>query len=500
MLKQRFLIQFGSGIFLKILGMASSIVVARIAGPSVIGTIAFGMAFASLFTVITGLWGTPHIKIISEGVSIKQAMGVFIRLKSLTMLLFLVLAFSWAHFFQEVFFNDSFTESQLMVIDVSILAVISHQLVKFGNTTFQARMEQLKANLPDLLKGLTFNIGRVVVVLLGFTAVGLIVWDLISSIVGVAITIYFLRKLPMGKFSSSLAKKYWNYAKPLILFMIVTVSVKYLDKVILKFFTTEEELGYYAVAFSLGGMLLLIKSQIGVIFFPLFAKYISDGSPEKLSRVVNSYIELVLFIIFPVVAGISLAGFPIIDILYGAEYRASAIPFMILIGSSFLTLVGQPFGNIVTGAGKFYHFTWISTIKSLLFFITLYFLLSPRYFGLGAIGLAIAVFFSQIVEISVSQFYAKRMVKVNFWQSKYLYFVVSVLILGLFFWIQINFKFYDSYWSIPYAIAAVALITGFLFFTKTINPELLGHLGQIGSVKKLKSYISKELTKNKDNE
>ena len=55
MLKQRFLVQFGSGVFLKILAMVSSIIVARIVGPEVMGEVAFGISFASLFTVFTGL-------------------------------------------------------------------------------------------------------------------------------------------------------------------------------------------------------------------------------------------------------------------------------------------------------------------------------------------------------------------------------------------------------------------------------------------------------------
>ena len=163
-----------------------------------------------------------------------------------------------------------------MIIDLS-LYVISHQLVKFGNTTFQARMEQVKANVPDLIKGLFFNFGRIAVALLGFTAVGLIAWDLIAGMVGAVFAFLLLRSLPVGEWSSDIAKKYWNYAKPLILFMLVTVSVKYLDKVILGTYVSKEELGYYTVAFALGGMLLLVKSQIGVIFFPLFSKYLTDG-------------------------------------------------------------------------------------------------------------------------------------------------------------------------------------------------------------------------------
>ncbi len=500
MLKQRFLLQFGSGIFLKILGMISTIVVARIVGPEVLGQVTFGMAFASLFTIITGLWGTPHIKIVAEGTPIKEAMGVFVRLKVLTMSLFLIAGFSWAHFLQEQIIGIRFDSEQLLIVDLALLAVFSHQLMKFGNTTFQARMEQVKANVPDLVKGLLFQFGRIAVVLLGFTAVGLIFWDMAAALIASIFTFLLLRRLPIGSFSKSLAKRYWGYAKPLILFMIVTVAVKYLDKVLLKEFTSENELGFYTVAFSLGGMLLLIKSQIGVVFFPLFTRYLADGEHQRLADLVAKYMELVMFIIFPFVAGIIVAAYQIIKTLYGITFEPSVIPFTLLISSSFLTLLGQPFGNIISGAGKFYQLTWVNTIRAIIFFIALYFFLSEDFFNLGAIGLAACVLIGQMTEFVMFQIYAAKLTSGSFWRRKHLMFLGPIALLFGFYWLQWMGGFQQSYWSIAFGILSTGTIFAFLVFTKTLDNELMDQVGQIGSVKKLKSYIVKELTKNKDND
>jgi O-antigen/teichoic acid export membrane protein len=495
MLKQRFLVQFGSGVFLKALGMFSTIIVARYAGPEVLGQVAYGMAYASLFTMITGLWGTPHIKIISEGTPIGAAMGVFVRLKLLTILLFLALGFSWVHFLQDIFLGGSFSPKQKIIIDLSLLTIVGHQLTKFGNTTFQAKMEQVKANIPDLIKGILFQLGRVLVVLLGSAAVGLIAWDLVTSLISALFTLKLLRKLPIERFNKTLAMHYWSYAKPLILFSIVTVSVKFLDKVLLKELTSETELGFYTVAFSLGGGLLMIKSQIGVTFFPLFARFISEGANERLADVVSKYLNLVLFIVFPIITGLIIASKQIIIVLYGIQYEPSVSSFIILTISSFVTLLGQPFGNIISGAGKFYQLTTVNTIKAIIFFIALYFMVSDDFLSLGSIGLSLAVLLGQIVEFITFQVYASRISPGEFWRKTHFKSILILVILLTSMWTQSMLGFSNNLWSFVFAFVITIVIFVVLSFIGVINQKLIDDLKELKSFKKLKIYTLKEFNK-----
>ncbi|MBI4648426.1 MAG: hypothetical protein HY738_18040, partial [Bacteroidia bacterium] len=45
----------------------TGILVARFAGPTIIGTVAFGFAYVTVFGFINGLFGVSHIKLVSEG-------------------------------------------------------------------------------------------------------------------------------------------------------------------------------------------------------------------------------------------------------------------------------------------------------------------------------------------------------------------------------------------------------------------------------------------------
>ena len=79
MLKQKFLVHFGSNIIVRILGLIAGIIVARVAGPEVIGTIAYGTSYVMLWAFISGLFGTGHIKLISEGQDIGKCMSIAYR-------------------------------------------------------------------------------------------------------------------------------------------------------------------------------------------------------------------------------------------------------------------------------------------------------------------------------------------------------------------------------------------------------------------------------------
>ena len=95
MLKQKFLLSYGLGLLSSFLGAILGIIVARICGPSVMGTIAFGLSFVSLFKFITDLGlNTTHIKFISEGGDMGEKNKTFLVLKFFSTILFLIVLLS----------------------------------------------------------------------------------------------------------------------------------------------------------------------------------------------------------------------------------------------------------------------------------------------------------------------------------------------------------------------------------------------------------------------
>ena len=57
---------------------------------------------------------------------------------------------------------------------------------------------------------------------------------------------------------------------PIFLVTALNSLLTFSDKLILQHYTNSEELGYFAVAFSLGGIILLFANTIGTVFFHCF--------------------------------------------------------------------------------------------------------------------------------------------------------------------------------------------------------------------------------------
>jgi O-antigen/teichoic acid export membrane protein len=301
MLKQRFIVQFGSTFFVKILAMIAGIFVARIAGPEVLGTVAYGAAYVSIWAFLTGLFSTAHIKLIAEGRNLGNCVMTYAHLQAASITL-LISAVVLSYIFQKFVFGHIFeTKDQEAVIFIFLAAFILTKILDFGNTTFIAKQEQVKANYPLFIKSLIWYPGRILVVLMGLKAIALVTWELLASLIAIIFAWRFVKNLPKGNFNKTLALEYLSFVPPIAIVVVVNSLLTFSGNLVLGNYSGIEELGYFAAAYSLGGLFLLIAGATGQIFFPLFSQSISKGDWVEVNRKVISFQEFSALFIFPVV-------------------------------------------------------------------------------------------------------------------------------------------------------------------------------------------------------
>jgi O-antigen/teichoic acid export membrane protein len=389
MLRQKFLVQFGSQITFKIVGMVAGLIVARVAGPEVVGTIAFGTAYVSIWAFITGLFGSAHIKLISEGRDLGNCISTYLWLQGVSISVFFIMVVS-VFLVQKNIFNYEFeSETQQIVVIILLFAIVASKVLDIGNSTFTAKLEQAKANYPLFIRSIVWHIGRIVLVVIGFKAIGLVSWNLIITLLVIPIAWKYFKKLPRGDFSRDLAKRYLHYALPALLIVIIYSIIEHSGKLLLGHFTNTEELGYYAVAFSIGGMFLLISHTIGKIFFPYFSGLIADNHWEIVNNKIKVFHRFVVLFIFPLICTIFIVGEPFLLTILGEQYKASVTPFLVLLFATYIDVTGMPYGNVITGMGKFYWIVWINVILLIFYLLGILLFISPEYFDLGAKGLAL---------------------------------------------------------------------------------------------------------------
>ena len=354
MLKQRFLVHFGTNFITHFLGIIAGIVVARIAGPSVVGVLSYGTAYVSILAFITGIFGSAHIKLVSEGRDQSSCLAVYRRLRGISAIIYFLATLAM-FLIQKYLLNYQFESKEIqIVILLSLLAHFLSLYEGYTNVIYTANLKQAKANLPNFYRNIAWHVGRVVIVILGFRAVTLASYNLALSCLVTLYCAYLLKEFPRGKYDKKLAKDYIRISIPALIIVIVNNITHYADKLLLAHYTNTTQLGYYSAAFSLGGMFMLIAMPVSNIFFPLFSKMISMNNWEGVNINIFKYQEFIILFLFPIMCILAITVKDPLLLVLGNRYKPSVTPLIILLFSTYIVLLGLPYGNVITGMGKFY--------------------------------------------------------------------------------------------------------------------------------------------------
>ena len=415
MLKQKFIIQYGSMAITQIVGMFAGIIVARLAGPGVMGMVAYATSYVSLLGFINGVFGSAHIKIVNEGRDHRECMAVFSRLQLICALIYFVAVLSLFGL-QKYIFHYTFESRELeLVIIIALFTYIFELYGQYANVVFTANLQQAKANLPNFIKSLIFHIGRILIVIffINHLALKLYSWHLILAILFIPVIYRLLKGYSIGTYNHKLAKDYFRFGLSIFAISAIDSLTAYLDKLMLAYFTDTTQLGYYSAAYSMGGLILLLAGSVGLIFFPLFSSYISKGDWDSVNSKIYQYHEFIVLFIFPLICLLSIAGGPIMLLILGNKYKPSILPFQILIFASYLSIVGTPYGNIIEGMGKFNIVVIINVIYLFIFIISTFIFISPNMLNLGAIGLAANQLVLNLTRNGLYLFFAKKLGEVH---------------------------------------------------------------------------------------
>jgi len=495
MLAQKLILSYGSKLIIQFVEIAASIVVARVAGPTVLGTVAFGLAFVSVFEFLADLGiGSAHIKLVSEGREIDKCISTFSLLKIAYTILFFFIVLGM-FLFQKYIVNVQFeSTTHEYVILIYLITITINQLLLIPKLTFVGKTEQAKQDIPDIFGKIFYNIFRVIIVLLGYKAIAIASGNLISIIITIPFILYLFKDYPRDKFNKKLASKYFKISLPLIFIGMSEKTMFYLDKVMLQYFTNSKQVGYYTAGFRIGSFLLMIANSVGMLFFPIFSKSASEGNFQYIKNTIQKYERFCFLFIMPMVIFLSIYSDTIIKVILGNQYLSS-IPVMILINlAMFFTILNMPYGNIITGMG-FFKLVAILYILDLIFFVgSMFVLSSPKILDLGVTGTATAVFLSNIFIGSLFRFYAKKKCDVLDLKTdiKYIIFGIANFIGFYFFYNRfsivygINFKiiFIPIYFSITYFV---------LFFLGLLNKNDLDNYKKLIKINKIINYIKEEI-------
>ena len=499
LLKQKFIITYGIQLLSLILGMASSIIVARIGGPDVVGTLAFGMAFVAVFQFITDLGiGTAHQKLITGTNDIGDYIATFTVLKIFTSFLFLIVIIIYYYF--QVYFleNKDIAKPEIKIIIFIYIAIYFLDSLNYiFRTNFIASTERAKVEIPPFLQTTLDKITRIILIFLGYGAIALATSSLIYLILIMPINFYLFRNYKFGKFRKDLVKGYVSISIPVIVIMFAQQWTDNIDRILLRELHGTYELGLYMAAFSLSAPVKLLGSSVGSILFPLFSSLLFQNKKEYISALITKYRRYLVTVFLPFIILMILYSSQIVLFLFGEKYSATIGYFPFIISTLFIYIYTLPYLNLAYAKGMFRQIAAISIIILIIQAGLIYVLSAKSGLNLKGLGASIALLTTNIIIFIIYNKITKITLAIKTDRNIYLIIVIQI-ILGSLAMVILKKDLMILYFSVPFFF--LLLIFFIEYKTKLITKDDFNFFWSLINIKPLFKYVKDELTSGQSDE
>ena len=206
------------------------------------------------------------------------------------------------------------------------------------------------------------------------------------------------------------------------------------DIVLIGFFLTATDVGYYAVAVGFSTFFWIIPSAIQAITYPATSEYWANNDQQTLQKMIDKSIKYTACILLPIGLGVGFFAEGIVTMIFGQGFVYAVLPLQILIVGTVIFGVVKAIGGSATGIGRpdiGLKVVGISATTN----VVLNVLLIP-YFGIA--GAAIATTTSLSVATLVGLFFTVRLLKVRIdfgWLGK----LSGITLLSIFFFMSLGF-------------------------------------------------------------
>lgn len=318
---------------------------ARILGAAEYGVFSYVLGLAGFFTIFADAGVTF---ILTREVAKQPERGVHyfatIFWMKITLLILTALAV--------IFVAPNFSKIGAAVPLIPFIAIlaIADGLREFANSFFRAKEKMELEALVTTATNVAITVAGFAILAYSATAQALTFSYVASAGAGALVAILILRREFAGifrNFARELVHPIIKAAFPIALIAFVGSFMMNVDLVMLGWWRTAEEVGFYSAAQKIVQVLYTIPAIFASSIFPALARLIGTGEREKERILVERTLGIIFLLALPITVGGILLATPIIALLYGDAYEPSAVVFQILIATILFIFPGTFFGNFV---------------------------------------------------------------------------------------------------------------------------------------------------------
>lgn len=265
---------------------------------------------------------------------------------------------------------------------------------------------------------------------------GALLFSYIASVVVLSFAaFYFVKddlKNVFKNFDQEIFKKFFHDSWPLAFAGLFGVFMLNIDMVMLGWWRSPAEIGYYAASQRVVQILYTLPSILASAAFPALSRFIGQNDIEKARNLNERTMAVLYFVAFPLAIGGIVLGTPIIMLLFGVEYLPGVLTFQIFCATLLINFPGAILGNLILAHNQqrvLFKYLALGAFTNVFFDV----LFIPRY---GIAGSAVATFISQAIYFIPVWRAMKR--RSNFRTLPYLKkIIVGAVIMGIFsYWLN----------------------------------------------------------------
>lgn len=405
LLQSRNFLSFG---LLKISGQAIAffvpLAIAKILSPEGFGSYSLSMMIVFFFTsAFIASSQTPFIVYANEELKktekINKAFSVqlLFLLSSIVFFILLILVFSK--------YITNFAKISNLQLTFLFLAYIGIGLNSFIENLFLALNKRLIHSLNFLVIGIV----NVLLLLLFYSQnnLNLSTMFLIYFLSSILSTLLFLHKIDFNKlfpfiFDKKLFKEMFNWTEWQIMGSTAFYLINWGDILVLRFFVSMEEIGFYNVGYQIFKGTVMFYAIIDTYFIPFFAQNIDDKSKLQkylynkrpkifLAGVTGSFTLIVI-------------GPAIVSIIYGEAYNVSGDILRVLLVGSFFHLYSTFYHPIFVALKRYKYMQTANVLH-----VTLNLVLDCIFgYFWGLMGVAFATTLSYFIKSIMNEYYFRK--------------------------------------------------------------------------------------------
>lgn len=150
-----------------------------------------------------------------------------------------------------------------------------------------------------------------------------------------------------GFFKKTLAVQIIKDAWPIALSATLAVFLINTDIVMLGWWRTAEEIGYYSAGQRIIGVLYTLPALFASGIFPTLSRFVKQNENQKVKDISEKLITITFLMAIPLVIGGVILSQPIINLVFGQEYLPAVPAFQILLVNLLIVFSGPFVSNFI---------------------------------------------------------------------------------------------------------------------------------------------------------